>query len=66
MRRRWAFWAWARSRPRLVGLDARRCAQFIQRAPWVVTFPASILVTVLAFNLMGDGLRDAFVRKLKR
>lgn len=34
--------------------------EFIQRAPWVVTFPGlAILVTVLAFNLMGDGLRDA-------
>ena len=27
---------------------------------WVVTFPGlAILITVLAFNLMGDGLRDA-------
>jgi dipeptide transport system permease protein len=25
-----------------------------------------ILVTVLAFNLLGDGLRDAFDPKLKR
>src|SRR5207237_7869763 len=34
--------------------------EFIQRASWVVTFPGlAILVTVLAFNLMGDGLRDA-------
>ncbi|MBL8704012.1 MAG: ABC transporter permease subunit [Rhodospirillales bacterium] len=41
--------------------------QFIQRAWWVVTFPgAAILVTVLAFNLMGDGLRDALDPKLKR
>jgi len=41
--------------------------QFIQRAWWVVTFPGlSILVTVLAFNLMGDGLRDALDPKLKR
>lgn len=44
--------------------DAR---QFIQRAWWVVTFPGlAILVTVLAFNLMGDGLRDALDPKLKR
>lgn len=44
--------------------DARA---FIQRAWWVVTFPGvTILVTVLAFNLMGDGLRDALDPKLKR
>jgi dipeptide transport system permease protein len=41
--------------------------EFIQRAPWVVTFPGlAILVTVLAFNLLGDGLRDALDPKLKR
>ena len=41
--------------------------KFLQRAPWVVTFPGlAILVTVLAFNLMGDGLRDALDPKLKR
>ena len=39
----------------------------IQRAWWVVTFPGiAILVTVLAFNLMGDGLRDALDPRLKR
>ncbi len=41
--------------------------QFIQRAWWVVTFPGlAILTVVLAFNLMGDGLRDALDPKLKR
>lgn len=41
--------------------------EFIQRAPWVVTFPGlCILVTVLAINLVGDGLRDALDPKLKR
>jgi len=40
--------------------------EFIQRAPWVVTFPGlAILVTVLAFNLMGDGLRDALDPRLR-
>ncbi|MGH6953453.1 MAG: ABC transporter permease subunit, partial [Alphaproteobacteria bacterium] len=40
---------------------------FITRAWWIVTFPGlSILLTVLAFNLMGDGLRDALDPKLKR
>ncbi|MEO7938789.1 MAG: ABC transporter permease subunit [Burkholderiaceae bacterium] len=43
--------------------DAR---EFVLRAWWVVTFPGiMILVTVLAFNLLGDGLRDAFDPKLK-
>jgi dipeptide transport system permease protein len=41
--------------------------QYYQRAWWVLTFPGiSILVTVLAFNLFGDGLRDALDPKLKR
>lgn len=41
--------------------------QFVQRAWWVVSLPGiAILVTVLAFNLMGDGLRDALDPKLKR
>jgi dipeptide transport system permease protein len=44
--------------------DAR---EFILRAWWVVTLPGlMILVTVLAFNLLGDGLRDALDPKLKR
>lgn len=41
--------------------------QFIQRAWWVVTFPGlAILMIVLAFNLMGDGLRDTLDPKLRR
>ena len=44
--------------------DAR---EFVLRAWWVVTFPGlAILITVLAFNLMGDGLRDALDPKMKR
>lgn len=44
--------------------DAR---EFVLRSWWVVTFPGLIiLVTVLAFNLVGDGLRDALDPKLKR
>jgi len=44
--------------------DAR---EFVLRAWWAVTFPGiMILATVLAFNLLGDGLRDAFDPKLKR
>jgi dipeptide transport system permease protein len=44
--------------------DAR---EFILRAWWVITIPGlAILVTVLAINLIGDGLRDALDPKLKR
>lgn len=39
----------------------------IRVAPWAVTLPGlAILITVLAFNLLGDGLRDALDPKLKR
>jgi dipeptide transport system permease protein len=44
--------------------DAR---EFVQRAWWVVTFPGlTILLAVLAFNLVGDGLRDVLDPKLRR
>jgi dipeptide transport system permease protein len=44
--------------------DAR---EFYQSNPSLVTFPGlCILITVLAINLMGDGLRDALDPKLKR
>jgi len=40
---------------------------YIARAPWVVTMPGlAILISVLAINLVGDGLRDALDPKLKR
>ena len=40
---------------------------YIERAWWVVTLPGlTILLSVLAINLMGDGLRDALDPKLKR
>ena len=58
----------ARSRRRRNGARCSPSAlEFIQRAPWVVTFPGlAILITVLAFNLTGDGLRDALDPKLRR
>jgi peptide/nickel transport system permease protein len=35
-------------------------------SPWIATFPGlAILVTVLAFNLMGDALRDALDPRLR-
>ena len=43
--------------------DART---LIRSMPWVVTFPGlAILITVLAFNLFGDGLRDALDPKTR-
>ncbi len=45
----------------------RRVAVRASALRWVVTFPGvAILLTVLAFNLMGDGLRDALDPKLKQ
>jgi len=41
--------------------------EFIRSAPWLLTFPGLfIMITVLAFNLLGDGLRDALDPKLKK
>ncbi|MBA7493772.1 Dipeptide transport system permease protein DppC [subsurface metagenome] len=40
--------------------------QFIFDAPWLLIAPAvAILVTVLSFNLFGEGLRDALNPKLR-
>jgi peptide/nickel transport system permease protein len=39
---------------------------FMLTAPWIATFPGlAILVTVIAFNLMGDGLRDLLDPRLR-
>lgn len=39
---------------------------FIIQAPWTVFFPGiAIMLTVLGFNLMGDGLRDALDPRMK-
>lgn len=41
--------------------------QYIFNASWTTTFPGfAIVIIVLALNLFGDGLRDAFDPKLKR
>lgn len=40
--------------------------EYIQKAPWTVIFPGlSIMLTVLGFNLIGDGLRDALDPRMK-
>ena len=49
------------------GTMLARAREFITSAWWVVTMPGlAILITVLAINLIGDGLRDALDPKLKR
>ena len=41
--------------------------EFIRSDPWIVALPGiAILVTVVAINLVGDGLRDALDPKLRR
>lgn len=40
--------------------------EFVQRAPWMAVFPGlAISFTVLAFNVLGDALRDALDPKLR-
>ena len=40
---------------------------FARPAPWLMAFPGiAIMITVLGFNLLGDGLRDALDPKLKK
>jgi peptide/nickel transport system permease protein len=47
------------------GTMIRDGTQHLTRAPWISLFPGlAILVTVLAFNLLGDGLRDVMDPKL--
>ncbi len=39
---------------------------YMRQAPWSVMYPGlAIMVTVLGFNLLGDGLRDALDPRLK-
>lgn len=39
---------------------------YLQKAPWVMFFPGmAIMLVVLGFNLLGDGLRDALDPRLK-
>lgn len=44
--------------------DAR---PYIQTAPWTMIFPGlAIMMTVLGFNLLGDGLRDIMDPRMKQ
>ena len=48
------------------GLAIAESRQYLPEAWWFATFPGlAILVTVLAINLFGDGLRDALDPRLR-
>lgn len=45
---------------------ASAAVEFVQRAPWMAVFPGlAITSTVLAFNVLGDSLRDALDPRLR-
>jgi peptide/nickel transport system permease protein len=42
-------------------------ASWYHTAPWLITYPVvAIVLTVVGFNLLGDGLRDALDPKQRR
>lgn len=48
------------------GIDVARGQRFIQTAWWMITFPGlAIMLIVLAFTLMGEGLTEIFNPKLR-
>jgi len=41
--------------------------EFVRTSPWLMTYPGLfIMITILGFNLLGDGLRDALDPKQKK
>jgi peptide/nickel transport system permease protein len=49
------------------GLMVSEARQYLHQAPWILIAPsAAIAVTAIAFNLLGDGLRDALNPKDER
>ncbi len=49
------------------GIDLARGQRFIQNAWWMITFPGlTILLVVLAFTLLGEGLTEIFNPKLRQ
>jgi peptide/nickel transport system permease protein len=49
------------------GWDLKQNLTFLEINAWIILFPGlSILLTVLGFNLLGDGLRDALDPRLKQ
>jgi peptide/nickel transport system permease protein len=48
------------------GWDLKAGLMILEINPWICIFPGvAIFLTVLAFNLFGDGLRDALDPRLK-
>ena len=48
------------------GIDLARGQRFIQNAWWMITFPGfTIMLVVLAFTMMGEGLMEIFNPKLR-
>lgn len=48
------------------GLMLSSARNYFLRAPWLLIFPGiAIMITVLSFNIFGDGLRDILDPKLK-
>ena len=44
-----------------------RSTRFFEQAPYLVVFPGvAILLTVLSFNVLGDGIRDSLGREIRR
>ena len=49
------------------GMMIARGQNYILSSPWMTLYPGlAILVTALAFNLVGDGIRDILDPKLRR
>lgn len=49
------------------GWDLRANVAFIEDNPWIAIFPGlAIFITVLGFNMFGDGLRDALDPRLRQ
>jgi peptide/nickel transport system permease protein len=49
------------------GIDVARGQRFIQTAWWMITFPGlTILLIVLSFSMMGEGLTEIFNPKLRQ
>jgi peptide/nickel transport system permease protein len=42
------------------GADLRSSMSYLQQAPWLAAPGVCTLLAIVAFNLLGDGLRDAF------
>ncbi len=64
-RSRTSVWATSRPRPR-GGRCSTAATVFLETAPWVSILPgAPIALTVLGFNLLGDGMRDALDPRLR-